>query len=165
MKIEEANVNELCGKAIAEQKNKVANGVTLTFHTSLADTDTIETDRYRTLQAINEMLANAIKNTTKGSILLDCRKIKNDQGTDSIAFCVTDTGCGIAPKHHKKLFERFVKLDSNKQGAGLGLYICRTIATKLGGSITLDPNYTTGARFILTLPVVVQTATTLEEQQ
>ena len=38
-------------------------------------------------------------------------------------------------------------------------------STKLGGSITLDPNYTTGARFILTLPVVVQTATTLEEQQ
>lgn len=111
------------------------------------------------------MLANAIKNTTKGSILLDCRKIKNDQGTGSVAFCVTDTGCGIAPKHHKKLFERFVKLDSNKQGAGLGLYICRTIATKLGGSITLDPNYTTGARFILILPVVAQTATTLEEQQ
>ena len=111
------------------------------------------------------MLANAIKNTTKGSLLLDCRKIKNDQGTDSIAFCVTDTGCGIAHKHHKTLFERFVKLDFNKQGAGLGLYICRTIATKLGGSITLDPNYTTGARFILILPVVAQTATTLEEQQ
>lgn len=111
------------------------------------------------------MLANAIKNNTKGSILLDCRKIKNDQGTGSVAFCVTDTGCGIAPKLHKKLFERFVKLDSNKQGARLGLYICRTIATKLGGSITLDPNYTTGARFILTLPVAAQTATTLEEQQ
>ena len=87
------------------------------------------------------MLANAIKNTTKGSILLDCRKIKNDQGTDSIAFCVTDTGCGIAHKHHKTLFERFVKLDSNKQGAGLGLYICHTWADQS------------------------QTATTLEEQQ
>ncbi|MEE1139962.1 MAG: ATP-binding protein [Prevotella sp.] len=50
------------------------------------------------------------------------------------------------------MFERFKKLDAFKQGSGLGLYISRTIAEKMGGSVDIDRQYTPDARFVFTIP-------------
>ena len=70
-----------------------------------------------------------------------------------IELVVEDTGCGIPLNEAEHIFERFVKLDSFKEGIGLGLPMCRTLAEKLGGSIRLDTSYQSGARFIVTLPI------------
>ena len=69
-----------------------------------------------------------------------------------ITFYVEDTGPGVPLDKAESIFDRFVKLDNSKQGAGLGLSICRLIATNLGGKIWLDTSYNDGARFVLAIP-------------
>ena len=50
------------------------------------------------------------------------------------------------------VFQRFEKLDDYKSGAGLGLSICTLIADRLGGTLSIDPTYENGARFVFTHP-------------
>ena len=64
-----------------------------------------------------------------------------------------DTGCGVPVEEAENIFGRFVKLDSFKQGIGLGLPLSRKLAEQLGGTVTLDTSYHPGARFIITLPI------------
>jgi signal transduction histidine kinase len=68
-------------------------------------------------------------------------------------FAVTDTGCGISPENSEKIFNNFEKLDTFKQGVGLGLNLCRQIAKLLNGKIFLDTTYTGGARFVFIHPI------------
>lgn len=72
---------------------------------------------------------------------------------DRITFSVSDTGPGIPADKMDSVFERFKKLDEFKQGSGLGLNICRTIAERLHGEVKVDKSYTNGARFLLILPL------------
>ena len=71
---------------------------------------------------------------------------------EKVMFTVTDTGCGIAEENADRIFNRFEKLDEFKQGTGLGLNICRAIATLLGGRVWLDTSYHEGARFVFEHP-------------
>ena len=96
------------------------------------------------------MLTNAMKNTEKGSIVLNCSLTER---SGMLTFTVTDTGIGVPKDKQKEIFERFCKLDQFKQGVGLGLDMCRIIAAKLGGEIDIDPDYTDGARFWFAIPV------------
>ena len=67
---------------------------------------------------------------------------------------VTDSGTGISPSNSERIFERFVKLDSNSQGVGNGLPLARHLAELLDGSLMLDTTYTgQGARFIFSIPL------------
>lgn len=109
----------------------------------------IRSDRGSIEEVLMKMLSNAAKFTSKGSITLECV----DNGPDgTVSFVITDTGSGIPAGYEEEIFERFVKLDSFKQGTGLGLYICRQIATSLHGKIYADPSYSGGARFVFTVP-------------
>ena len=75
---------------------------------------------------------------------------KNDE---QLSIIVEDTGCGIPEKEAEHIFDRFVKLDSFKEGIGLGLPLSRKLAEQLGGTVTLDTTYKEGARFVVTLPI------------
>lgn len=143
MKIQPADINGVCRDAVEEARSHVAEGVTLTFNTQLAESEKTETDGMRVKQVVAHLLDNAIKNTTAGSIQVNC--LKNQKGQNLIT--VTDTGVGIPQDKQETIFERFGKLDQFKPGSGLGLEICRTIAHKLGGDVYIDPDYTNGARF------------------
>lgn len=143
MKIQPADINGVCRDAVEEARSHVAEGVTLTFNTQLAESEKTETDGMRVKQVVAHLLDNAIKNTTEGSIQVNC--LKNQKGQNLIT--VTDTGVGIPQDKQETIFERFGKLDQFKPGSGLGLEICRTIAHKLGGDVYIDPDYTNGARF------------------
>ena len=68
-------------------------------------------------------------------------------------FAVADTGPGIPCDKRDFIFERFSKLDSFAQGAGLGLSISRMIAERLGGTLTLDESYSGGSKFDLIIPI------------
>ena len=70
----------------------------------------------------------------------------------SIQFRVTDTGVGIKEEDRERIFETFAKIDDFKEGIGLGLPICRRLINTLGGEVTLDPDYSAGCRFIISLP-------------
>lgn len=101
-------------------------------------------------KAITEILRNAVHFAADGDITL---AYTLDSGNRHITFTVTDTGPGIPASETEHIFERFVKLDPFSQGLGLGLTVCRLIASALGGTIELDATYTGGARFILSIPL------------
>ena len=97
---------------------------------------------------LNKLLDNAAKFTTEGTITL-----RLSQEEDMLHFSVIDTGMGIPEDKKELIFARFSKLDSFSQGIGLGLTIARMIAEHLGGNLTLDINYTGGAKFDFNVPL------------
>ena len=76
-------------------------------------------------------------------------KVSADEQRMTLA--VEDTGTGIPAKEAETIFDRFVKLDTFKEGLGLGLPLCRMIVNRLGGSVNLDTSYKQGARFVVKL--------------
>lgn len=69
-----------------------------------------------------------------------------------IPFVLSRNSSALPAAEAERIFERFVKLDDFVQGTGLGLSICRFIAGRLGGQVWLDTTYTSGARFVFTVP-------------
>ena len=70
-----------------------------------------------------------------------------------VVFTVEDTGIGVPPEESEHIFEEFVQLDKYYDGTGIGLTVARSLARRLGGDIRLDTDYTSGARFVYTLPL------------
>lgn len=106
------------------------------------------TDPKRVTQVISNMLSNAFKYTEKGSIALTYHMEKEHLKVE-----VCDTGIGIEKKNLDDIFQRFVQVDSFKQGIGLGLPICKTIVETLKGEIGVESEFGKGSRFWFTLPV------------
>ena len=149
VKLEPTDLNTVIKQAIKTVENRICRGVDLSWNSDLESGALYETDGVRVQQILINFLTNACKHTECGSITLACSLTENP---GSITFSVTDTGPGVPPEMAEEIFERFVKLNANKQGAGLGLSICRMVATSLGGKVWLDTRYTNGARFVLTIP-------------
>ena len=141
-------VNALLRKTIGEYEDVANKGVELKLETTLADDLKIKTNENMLKRIVAALLENACKYTEKGSITL--RASETDQ---RLCITVEDTGCGIPKKDADKIFERFVKLDSFKEGIGLGLPLSRKLAEQLGGTVKLDTSYTGGARFVICLPI------------
>lgn len=99
---------------------------------------------------LSHLLNNANKFTEKGNITLS---YKPDEEQNRMVVSITDTGCGISPDKREWIFERFTKADDFVPGSGLGLYLCRQIAHRMKGNICVDPDYTTGLRITLTIPI------------
>ena len=114
-------------------------------------------DSLRIRQILTNLLGNSIKFTDEGSIqFVIGHSYVSDVST--VKFKITDTGVGIAPENHEKIFEDFVAISSGDQrqtrGDGLGLSISRKIARQMGGDIIVESNINEGATFILSLPLV-----------
>ena len=113
-------------------------------------------DSLRIRQILTNLLGNSIKFTDEGSIkFVISHSYVSDVST--VKFKITDTGVGIAPENHEKIFEDFVAISSGDQrqtrGDGLGLSISRKIARQMGGDIIVESNINEGATFILSLPL------------
>ncbi len=146
----EERVNEVCRAALASVEYRVQPGVELKIETAFDDDFTIYSDSRRVQQVLTNYLTNACKHTKKGSITLSAAKGKREGW---IEFAVTDTGVGIKPELANNLFERFVKLNNNVAGTGIGLNICMRIAQVMHGEVSLDTTYTNGARFVFAMPI------------
>ena len=140
--------NSLCRLSIETVRHRLKKGVRLNFETEADDDFTLNTDEKRIRQVLINMLTNALKYTEKGHVTL---KLSLTEEADHIVFAVEDTGTGIPEDKRETIFGRFEKLDSQHQGTGLGLNICRVIADKLGGKIYVDGSYKAGARFVFAL--------------
>ena len=143
------NLNEIAQQTVKTVEFRVPPGVSLILRTGLDDNARYVTDGMRVQQILINFLTNACKYTEHGSIVFGS-SLEENPGL--ITFYVADTGPGVPADKAEEIFDRFVKLDVHKQGAGLGLSICRLIATSLGGKVWLDTAYTEGARFVLTIP-------------
>ena len=124
-------------------------GVIIKLETELDDDFTIKTNENMLKRILAALMENAVKYTEKGSIT-----IKTTTDEQQMKFVIEDTGCGIPADQAENIFGRFVKLNSFKEGIGLGLPLSRKLAEQLGGNVTLDTSYTEGARFIVTLPII-----------
>ncbi len=149
VKFKKVTLHRLLSLAIDSVKHKAAKGVEVILDPASEDV-TIDTDQQRFLQVLVHLLSNAIKFTPKGKIVVGSHV---DKITKSVNISVTDTGIGIAPEYADHIFERFVKLDLNSQGVGIGLSVSRHITELLGGNLSLDTEYTDGARFVINLPL------------
>lgn len=140
--------NELARTVLSDFKGRQYTGVEMRFATNVGDDFQLRTNVYRLKSALSHLVDNAIKFTESGHIELRC----HSEG-DQFQFIVSDTGVGIKEEDRERIFETFLKVDDFKSGVGLGLPICRRLLHSLGGEVLLDASYSSGARFIITLPV------------
>ena len=109
-------------------------------------------------RAIANLVANALTHTQRGGKV----KLLAVQQVAGTRFTVEDTGAGIAPEHHARLFDRFYRGGHGSLGPsdrlGLGLAITKSIVDLHGGAIELESEVGKGTRFILTFPERVQAA-------
>lgn len=132
-------------------KNLIQPGVQLINNIESDYNLILNTDPKRVTQVLYNLLDNAAKFTTEGSITLDGRIIADGSFYE---FSVTDTGIGIPPGKEEVIFNRFEKINRYSQGIGLGLAVGRMLATLLGGELKVDTRHKGhGSRFIFTIPV------------
>ena len=140
-------LNSFLSQIVYTFQQKVSSGVELRYTTQVINRLSILTNRDGVEKIVGHLLQNAIKFTSHGSIVLNCAQEGN-----VVQISVTDTGTGIPQEKQERIFEQFYKVDSFRQGIGLGLTVSKKIAQKLGGDLVLDTSYTDGSRFVLTLP-------------
>jgi len=135
--------------AMAREKN-----LDLQINVSSSLPATIETDKMRLEQILKNLLSNALKFTTRGSVKLNVEEVKNDARL--IRFSVIDTGIGIPADKQGLVFEAFQQADGSTKrkygGTGLGLSISRELSRLLGGDINVASMPGEGSTFSLTIP-------------
>ncbi len=121
----------------------------------------VEGDPTRLRQVLVNLVGNAFKFTTSGSISVQVERRDDDQvrgeGWNMVRFSVRDTGIGIAPEALPRLFQKFEQADAGTTrrygGTGLGLAICRQLVTLMGGSIGVNSVVGKGSTFSVLLPL------------
>lgn len=157
--ITDVPVKEICQNVLGSVKDRAKEQVELRLTCSNQQPNiTIRSDSQRLQQLLLNYLTNACKYTEKGNITLDYEihpyeLVPKEPAIPSIIFSVTDTGCGICEEDADKVFNRFEKLSSFKQGSGLGLNICSRISELLGGKVFVDKSYKNGSRFVFVHPL------------
>lgn len=130
------------------QRLSMPRGVELVMKLPEGEGKSIVTDSVRLKQVINNFINNAKKFTTQGSITFGFQT----EEPGYTVFFVEDTGSGISEENQRRIFERFYKVDSFTQGAGLGLSICQTIVERFRGEINVSSELGKGTRFTVRVP-------------
>ncbi|MCF2443819.1 response regulator [Dyadobacter sp. CY345] len=122
----------------------------------------IETDRMRLEQILKNLISNALKFTSQGSVEMTVKS--SPVNKKSICFVVKDTGIGIPPEKQQLIFEAFQQADGSTKrkygGTGLGLSISRELVKLLGGEISLASVVGAGSEFTLDIPIFQSAITT-----
>ena len=111
------------------------------------------TDEAKVAQILRNLISNALKFTEQGEVRVTAR---HDAEKKFATFRVRDTGIGIPPEHHERIFEEFSQIDTrlhkSVKGTGLGLPLSRSLAQLIGGNITIESVVGQGSVFTLTIP-------------
>lgn len=138
-------------KEVADNFLLQARKKDLRFSSEFLDMDTVVSgDRGQLQQVINNLMANALKFTEKGSI---CLRAEYHGG--ELRFSVQDTGCGMDSKDTERIFTAFERLENarNVPGFGLGLTISYRLVSQMGGNIRVESRQGEGSTFIVILPL------------
>ena len=113
----------------------------------------VHADRNKLDQVMDNLITNALKYTSEGSINVHCEQVEAQ-----IQISIQDTGIGIASEHLDRLFDRFYRTDKarsrDKGGTGLGLAIVRGILRAHGTDILVSSEVGKGSRFYFVLPII-----------
>lgn len=148
---EEHVVDDVVYEALSRVKKRL-NDHKLSFHIP-SDTVTAQMDGELIVQVLVNLIDNSIKHTPEDSnINLDVEKEDH-----LLRFTVSDNGTGIDPSIRERVFDRFITAnpsnqEDERQGVGLGLYICKSVITAHGGEITAENTPQGGASFSFTIP-------------
>ena len=152
--LENIEINQFCKARLLDVEPKLASGVSLNFRAS-TDRFILQTDAIRLKQVLDILLSNAAKFTKEGEITL-IYLVSQEKGI--VQFIVEDTGVGIPKDIQERIFDS-IELESTVdmkipvEGVGLGLAICKIVANRLEGTVTLDTLYEKGTRIIFTHPI------------
>jgi signal transduction histidine kinase len=153
MQISGFELTELIPEVMAELDPVIARSRLVVTPRLWADSVLMRSDRQKVKQIVVNLLSNALKFTHQGGIEL---AVTFEAASRTATIAVSDTGIGIAPEHHERIFEDFRQVDDSPSrqygGTGLGLAICRRLADSLGGRITLQSRLGEGSTFTLTIP-------------
>ena len=143
------DLNELCKNLQFVFKFRCTEDVKLVW-TKPTMNVMLNTDQNRVTQVFSNLISNALKHTSKGTITYGYRLINDGQ---DVEFYVSDTGSGIAPEDLDSIFQLYMSRDAESQnGYGLGLALCKIIVEKLGGTISVTSHIGQGSTFRFVLP-------------
>ena len=144
---EQVDAQQLCNELLQSMQVRATEQVEILLAPELPEL-TFTSDKNRLYQVLLNFVTNALKFTSEGSIVIDYRINGNE-----VRFSVQDTGMGIEPEKQEAIFTRFVKLNNFIAGTGLGLPICQSIVTQLGGKIGVESEPGKGSCFWFTHPI------------
>ena len=143
------DINQLCENIKQLFKFRCPDSLKLEFEKPMM-TVMMNTDANRLIQVFSNLISNALKHTTMGSITYGFRVINEMK---EIEFFVKDTGSGIEPEFIDQIFNAYASQDAEQQkGYGLGLALCKIIVEKLGGTISVESTVNIGSTFTFVLP-------------
>lgn len=150
---EQLDLAAVAREAMAPSRSDAdARGLTLTVDDRLPPRARFNGDRRALRQALHPLIANAVKFTSEGSVV-----VRLDRAGEGVVIRVSDTGCGIAAERHADLFEAFSQADASTsrlhRGVGLGLALAARHVRRLGGRIEVDSRPGEGSTFTLHLPL------------
>ena len=149
-KSDETTASNLCQQAIAESNIAPTAQVDFKLQNEVPDDRLLKTNTSSVVKILRNLLQNAVKFTNEGHITL---KATLDEENGQINFAVIDTGIGVPEEARERIFERFEKVNSFKEGIGLGLSVSRSLARRMGGDVTLASTGSHGSTFLLTMPL------------
>ena len=144
---EQVDAQQLCNELLQSMQVRATEQVEILLAPELPEL-TFTSDKNRLYQVLLNFVTNALKFTSEGSIVIDYRINGNE-----VRFSVQDTGMGIEPEKQEAIFTRFVNLNNFIAGTGLGLPICQSIVTQLGGKIGVESEPGKGSCFWFTHPI------------
>ena len=156
LKTEKQNVMEevdgatcvhLAEKASEEAKKQLIQDNEVLIESTLGEKSRIKAKGEYLSFILTELLVNALRSNPDAPVTL-----KLSETEDCFIFAVEDRGPGIPKDKADFVFDKFTKLDIYANGLGLGLYLARTLGQTMGGSLSLDKDYSPGCRFFLKLP-------------
>jgi PAS domain S-box-containing protein len=159
--LEEVPLRQMLGE-LAESVEPLVREKSLEFRLQVQEgVPPLFTDRTKLKQILLNLLSNAVKFTAAGQV----RLIGEQTGPSRVRITVEDTGIGIKEEDLEKIFEDFRQVDQSPTreygGTGLGLSITRKLIALLGGQIEVDSKYGRGSRFVIELPIRLNTESSL----
>ncbi|MFC5931627.1 sensor histidine kinase [Cryobacterium melibiosiphilum] len=150
--ITSTNVSGLIATCVAA-RSTTADARSVSIDVIIPDTLWADVDSNRIRQVFDNLLTNAIKYNRVGGTVI----VSETRTVTTATFAVTDSGCGIVPTDHARVFEPYYRTESarlsSQDGSGLGLGISRDIAREHGGDLRLVESSTRGSKFELILPL------------
>jgi len=143
-------INAFCRSRMTTIIPQKPEDIELVFDSNVPDDFEIRTNQKAMERLLDYLLDNASKFTLKGSITLAVNHTEDNR----LLISVTDTGPGVPADLQDSLFELFVDTGESVKTTGMGLSTCQSICRLMGGTISLDKQYTTGCRIVVDIPVM-----------